>query len=235
MTPILTLAAILPSLRTQPLLTGSSNTVFTSLPKHSMLESLVLPTIYWLRFEWQHRGSPHVLGIAWLSQASSVEEVLAQHQDSSKEDLIHFIDTIVTTINPAAQPDGSNVDNAPAPKTNPHICNQTYADVHDFNQDLADLIATCQRHTRCSAAYCLRTRDGKQQCRFGFPKLLQPGTALVIEDEQPLLLTAWNDGFINSYNPAQLSAWRANVDMQYCVSRHKVIQYHAQETAITKY
>ncbi len=23
-------------------------------------------TDYWLRFEWQHRGSPHVRGLAWL-------------------------------------------------------------------------------------------------------------------------------------------------------------------------
>ena len=24
---------------------------------------------YWLRFEWQHRGSPHVYGVAWLQGA----------------------------------------------------------------------------------------------------------------------------------------------------------------------
>ena len=30
---------------------------------------------------------------------------------------------------------------------------------------------------------------------------------------------------INSFNPVQLSAWRANVDMQYIVSRQRVLQY----------
>ena len=30
---------------------------------------------------------------------------------------------------------------------------------------------------------------------------------------------------INSFNPVQLSAWRANVDMQYIVSRERVLQY----------
>ena len=45
----------------------------------------------------------------------------------------------------------------------------------------------------------------------------------------PVLITARNDGPINSYNPIQLLAWRGNVDMQYCVSRYKVIEY------ITKY
>ena len=47
---------------------------------------------------------------------------------------------------------------------------------------------------------------------------LQPETTVVTEDE-PTLLTARNDGMLNSFNPVQLSAWRANVDMQYIVSR----------------
>ena len=29
---------------------------------------------YWLRFEWQHRGSPHVHGQVWLNGASSIEQ-----------------------------------------------------------------------------------------------------------------------------------------------------------------
>ncbi len=50
-----------------------------------------------------------------------------------------------------------------------------------------------------------------------------------VEDDGDLVLsTARNDPLINSFNPAQLSAWRANVDMQYCISRHKVIQYCAK-------
>ncbi len=100
--------------------------------------------------------------------------------------------------------------------------------LEDFDQDLDDLVATCQHHTRCSAAYCLRTRDGQQRCCFGYPKQLQPQTTILTEDGEPTLLTTRNDGLINSYNPMQLSAWRANVDMQYCVSRHRVIEYCAK-------
>ena len=48
------------------------------------------------------------------------------------------------------------------------------------------------------------------------------------EDGEPELSTARNDGLVNSFNPVQLSAWRANVDMQYCVSRHRVIEYCAK-------
>ena len=34
-------------------------------------------TDYWLQFEWQHRGSPHVHGAAWLPNAPDVGQLLA--------------------------------------------------------------------------------------------------------------------------------------------------------------
>ena len=184
-------------------------------------------TDYWMRFEWQHRGSPHVHGLAWLPQAPDVESLLSSHDDvpdSGKAQVIKYADNLVSTRNPAVLPDGSNIDSAPAPKNNPHVCNQVYGDVIDLDQDLADLVATCQRHTRCSAAYCLRTRNGQQECRFGYPKPLQPRTEIILEEE-PTLFTERNDGMVNSFNPLQLSTWRANVDMQYIVSRNRVIEY----------
>ena len=93
---------------------------------------------------------------------------------------------------------------------------------------MTDLVAIWQRHTRCSTAYCLRTRNGQQKCRFGYPKPLQLETTLLVENGEPELLTAQNDGLVNSHNPVQLSAWRANVDIQYCVSRHRMIEYCAK-------
>ena len=50
-------------------------------------------------------------------------------------------------MNPAIAVDGSDAENAPHPKTKPHVCIKAYADVEDFHMDLVDLIATCQRHT----------------------------------------------------------------------------------------
>ena len=239
---------------------------------------------FWLRFEWQHRGSPYVHGLAWLHDAPNVEELFSEaapvntvahvggttseasdnvaagssideHAGTARDatesetsggsiptgaqrELLDYVDKTVTTVNPAVLPDGSNVADAALPKTSPHICTKPYSEVIDFHEDLSDLIATCQRHTRCSAAYCLRTRNGVQQCRFGYPKLLQPKTVLLTgdkndetdgHDREPVLITARNDCYLNSFNPVQLSSWRANVDMQYCVSRRKVIEY------VTKY
>jgi hypothetical protein len=166
-------------------------------------------TDYWFRFEWQHRGSPHVHGLAWLPDAPNVEEMLANSGDTSttaRDNLTQFVDKIVSTTNPAVLPDGSNVDEAPPPKTNPHVCNRPYSEVDNFEEDLSDLISTCQRHTRCSAAYCLRTRNGQQKCRFGYPKPLQPETSLITEDGDPVVLTARNDGLINIFNPVELCA-----------------------------
>ena len=185
-------------------------------------------TDYWMRFEWQHRGSPHVHGLAWLPNAPDVENLLSSSPDlveSTKEKIIEYADKIISTINPAVLPDGSNVSDAPPAKVDPHICNKPYSQVTDTHEDLTDLIATCQRHTRCSESYCLRTRNGKQECRFGYPIDLQAQTNINITEEEPVILTVRNDGMINSFNPIQLSAWRANVDMQYIVSRNRVVQY----------
>jgi len=188
---------------------------------------------YWFRIEYQHRGSPHVHGVVWLQDAPDARSILATNDDSAdQQNLIQYIDRTVSTTNPAVLHDGSNVSEAPHPQLDPHVCNQSYLQVEDHQQDLNHLIATCQRHTQCSASYCLRTKHGVQQCRFGNPKPLQSETVIRRDEDnnnEPTVVTARNDGLINSHNPIQLSAWRGNVDQQYCVSKHKVINY------ITKY
>jgi len=188
---------------------------------------------YWFRFEWQHRGSPHVHGIAWFADAPNVEQLLASQEDSdllgALEEITTYVDGMISTMNPAIALDGSNAEHAPLPQTKPHVCSKSYTDITDYNLDLIELIATCQRHTRCSAAYCLKKKKGKQECRFGYPKPMQPVTTIVSTEEgEPEVFTARNDRLLNSYNPLQLSAWRANVDMQYVVSRRRVINYVAK-------
>ena len=171
-------------------------------------------------------------GLAWFKDAPKVEQLLSSDEDSGAitavEEITSYVDGIISTINPAIAADGSDAASAPLPKTNPHVCNKAYTEVKDFKLDLVDLIATCQRHTRCSTAYCLKKKKGKLECRFGYPKPLQPATSIITEDGELKILTACNDSLLNSYNPMQLSAWRANVDMQYVVSRQRVIQYVAK-------
>ena len=168
--------------------------------------------------------SSHIHSLAWLPDTPGVEQLGDGDSDTLHTEIIRHADQLVSTTNPAVLPDGSNIADAPAAKVDPHICNKGYGDIHNFYQDLADLVATCQRHTRCSACYCLHTKHSKQECRFGYPKPLQPHTTIITEDALTLL-TARNDGMINSFNPVQLSAWRANVDMQYIVSHQRVLQY----------
>ena len=80
-------------------------------------------TDYWFRFEWQHRGSPHIHGIAWFPNAPDVEKLLATEDDSdliaAVEDITSYADDVVSTTNPAIAMDGSNPETAPLPKTKP--------------------------------------------------------------------------------------------------------------------
>ena len=90
-------------------------------------------------------------------------------------------------------------------------------------------MATIQRHTKCSPAYCLKNGPkGITKCRFNFPKQLEAKSRLEIKKDDITLLTRRNDPLVNSYNPVQLVSWRANVDLQACVSRHKVVSYTAK-------
>ena len=163
-------------------------------------------------------------GIAWFADAPNVQHLLAAEDFSDLiggvENVTSYADSIVSTINPAISLDGSNAENALLPQTKPHVCNKPYSEVEDIKMDLIELIATCQRHT----AYCLK-KKGVQECRFGYPKPLQPVTTIDMEGNTPTLLTQRNDCLLNSYNPVHLSAWRANVDMQYIVSRNRVLNY----------
>lgn len=83
--------------------------------------------------------------VAWLPNAPDVEQLLkaTDNIESVKQDIIQYANKAVTTINPAVAPDASNVDDAPQPVTQPHICNKSYLDVANHDEDLFQLIATC--------------------------------------------------------------------------------------------
>ena len=85
---------------------------------------------YWMSFERQRHGSPHVHGLAWLEDAPNVETLISVTSDepadqindlgssqdgdnpptaACKQELLEYVNRTITTINPAVLPDGSNV------------------------------------------------------------------------------------------------------------------------------
>ncbi len=86
-------------------------------------------TDYWFRFEWQHRGSPHVHGVAWLHNAPDIEKLLSSDDSAelldAAERITAYVDGLVSTMNPGIPADGNNIINSiPLPKIKPHVCNQ---------------------------------------------------------------------------------------------------------------
>ena len=63
---------------------------------------VLVATDFWLRSEWQHCSSPHVHALAWLPDAPDMEQIIAFPDATVKEVLIHYVDGIVSTINPPA-------------------------------------------------------------------------------------------------------------------------------------
>ena len=62
--------------------------------------------VFWeqrTKFEWHHRGSPHIHGIAWFPNAPDVENLLATEDDSdviaTVEDITSYADDLVSTKN----------------------------------------------------------------------------------------------------------------------------------------
>ncbi len=60
-------------------------------------------TDYWFKFEWQHRGSPHVHGVAWLHNAPDIEKLLssddsAELLDAAERITAYYVDGLVSTM-----------------------------------------------------------------------------------------------------------------------------------------
>ena len=119
--------------------------------------------------------------------------------------------------------DGSNPETAPPPKT------KTPAFFILWSWRLQHGLgwSHCHLPTSHSVFSSLLSQEEKRQARVSLwvPKTV---TTITTENVDPSLITARNDCLLNSYNSVQLSGWRANVDMQYVVSRRRVINYVAK-------
>ena len=103
------------------------------------------------------------------------------------------------------------------------------------DQDYCNLVNTVQRHTRCSAAYCLRKKatEQEQHCRFDYPRPVQQASLLEFEKLsngtiRAVLTTKRNDPRVSSHNHLMLQHWRANVDIQIIVDVDACVRYMAK-------
>lgn len=157
-------------------------------------------------------------GIGKKQDAPIIEWVQMKENENEMQNIIKYVDSIVTTINPGI--------NAAIPDQHP--CQKSCDEIDDGSQDYIELINKLQHHTRCSPSYCINVnkRTGQQTCRFGYPKDHNDRT-FIREDNHghPELITARNDPFLNPHNRLQLQGWRANVDLKPVLSIHAALQY----------
>lgn len=121
------------------------------------------------------------------------------------------------------------------PQPHPSAC-QPGQDIDDA--DYQDLVNSVERHTRCSAAYCLRQKGAQQTptCRFKFPREVQEQTNIQFEElsdgrVRATLHTKRNDPRVNPHQRTMLQGWRANVDLQIIVDVESCARYIAKYAA----
>ncbi|KAJ3902033.1 hypothetical protein F5879DRAFT_766891, partial [Lentinula edodes] len=95
--------------------------------------------------------------------------------------------------------------------------------LEDTKRELAQYLNRFQRHTRCTAGYCLRRNKetGQLFCRFGFPWKERVTSEYVRDPGRDFaeFHTRRNDPLLNSYNAAFTLGWRANVDIQPVINK----------------
>ena len=218
---------------------------------------------HWYRFEYQAiRGSIHCHGTAKLkndpglcqltevalkghlaqkeietgAQFSPEREQQIQEGIEAARTVCQYTDWLLSTCNPLPPDDNNWV------KPAIHPCKRKFIHIPavDLDSDYVDLINTCQRHTHCSTAYCLRKTniDSELRCRFKFPFEHCQETRLEFEEVQKKnnsvsyrakIITKRNDARLNNHQRLQLQGWRANCDIQI------IIDYDACAEYMTKY
>ena len=94
------------------------------LKKHWNLEE------WWYRFEWQHRDSVHVHGIAKIRDGPTIEWEKMKDDENKMNEIAKYVDGLVTTVNPGLD----------APIPNRHPCQKDHNKLQDDLQDYVDLI-----------------------------------------------------------------------------------------------
>ncbi len=219
----------------------------------------------WLRYENQHRGTIHAHMMCKLKNdpdliklcanayygeqaAKELENNDATNLDvnklnelinigkKSRKQVIKYVDTLITTINPL---DTDSMDQFTTAKGVNHVCCKRIDELNDeeLNKDYAELVNSVQRHRGCTS-YCKRYKNGREICRFGFPlnDAVQPTTTLDFEDKKDgsfkvILTTKRNDPRMNKHCRCQSANFRSNVDMQIVLDWTACVNYIAKYAA----
>ena len=155
-------------------------------------------------------------------------------RSSSEKIITKFVDDLIFSMDPAYSEDGITLLMPPSGKDSSYPSSIPYDSIQNHPQDMVDLVSCLQMHSKCSKR-CLRLKHGKLHCRFKFPKPLNPNTKIVYnEDGEPEIITQRNSHIVNNYNEIMLQTWRANCDIQFVVSIHKLQQYAAKYVTKTE-
>ena len=158
----------------------------------TLLRPLLQFTDHWDRFEWQARGSGHLHCLFWIPSAPSLD----QESDAARAAFARYWGGLITAWNPdpLRLPD----------RRNPASLKPT--DVVNTSDQFTAFVNRLQKHSHCTAGYCLRTsrQTGQSSCRFFFPRPLFANATITreINPRSWLFSPARNDPFLNQCTPA---------------------------------
>lgn len=114
-----------------------------------------------------------------------------------------------------------------------HPCRTRIEDVIDYENDLAALVNTVQRHTICSTKTCLKLdKKGNLVCKHKFPKNLTECSDIVMSDRKYFEFKGKrNDDRLNQFNEFMLVNWRGNHDITAVLSEGGFLHYIAKYAA----
>ena len=77
-----------------------------------------------------------------------------------------------------------------------------------FKHYLSLVVKTCM-HSKCSKQYCLKVKNGKEKCRFGYPKDPQSKTSITLKNEKLSIKNKRNNPILNTHNIWQSIGWES--------------------------
>ena len=171
-------------------------------------------TAYHGRVEFQSRGAPHFHILCWVKSWTEI-------MSSDRIDPIavtEFADRFLSATNPYR-----NVDKYPVAS---ELCTKLPREIVDVVEHGARLLNCCARHTKCGK-HCQREKNGKVECRFGYPKALCTKTTLLFPPPafNMQVVIERDDDKVLTHNKFFLGCFNSNCDIQLICSKAKLFAY----------